>query len=338
MSGDSSGQWGDYTLSSGLLNSATLVSEMLNDLHLADSKIVQVDSNNEIDREIYLHNANVCIVEAFWVVPEKFDVLKEARPNCRFIVRNHSEMPFLSQEGVALGWSLEYVKRGVYLASNVQRTNDDFVKIAKASGYTADQISKFVLLPNFYPVRFSGQPSLEPGPLHIGCFGSIRPLKNMLQQAIAALEYADSVNRVLRFHINGLRVEMGGAPILKNVQSLFDAAADKGHELVMHPWAPHSEFKELMSTMDLSMQVAFSETFNIVTADAVTSGVPVVVSPEIAWVADEFKAQPTDTEDIVRVIGNSLNQGLVGVIKNIIKLASFDRDSIRQWTNILRAV
>ena len=43
----------------------------------------------------------------------------------------------------------------------------------------------------------------------------------------------------------------------------------------------HESFIELVKSMDMCLQVSFTETFNIVTADAVANSVPVVVSSEM---------------------------------------------------------
>ena len=49
----------------------------------------------------------------------------------------------------------------------------------------------------------------------------------------------------------------------------------------------------------MGLQVSFSETFNIVTADLISQGVPVVGSAEIPWTSKWFAAEPTSTQDIV---------------------------------------
>lgn len=330
--------WGDYSLSSGLLNSATLLSQMLNDIGYA-SRVVQVNDNNDIDREVFLFNADVCVIEAFWVVPEKFDELKLARPNCRFLVRNHSELPFLSQDGIAIEWIISYIQHGVYVACNTQRNRDEFQRIATAFGFTDDKIDNIVYLPNFYPISFCGNPDLLKDSIDIGCFGAVRPLKNQLIQAVAAIEWAAENNKILNFHINGGRLEMGGLPIIKNLRALFDPDNTHGkYNLVEHPWTQHDEFKDLMSTMDLSMQVAFSETFNIVTADAITSGVPIVVSPDIYWVDPDFMADPTDSVDIKNTIKKAIDANLLGVVRNIDRLERYDIASINQWTQVLNKI
>jgi hypothetical protein len=61
----------------------------------------------------------------------------------------------------------------------------------------------------------------------------------------------------------------------------------------------HNKFLELLSEMDIGMQVTFTETFNIVSADMVVRRLPVVVSNEVIWAHRWCKAECTDSEDIV---------------------------------------
>lgn len=74
------------------------------------------------------------------------------------------------------------------------------------------------------------------GAIDIGCFGAVRPLKNQLMQAIAAISFARSRGLHLRFHMNGTRIE-GGGPVLKNITAMFARSPDA--ELVLHPWFDH---------------------------------------------------------------------------------------------------
>lgn len=138
----------------------------------------------------------------------------------------------------------------------------------------------------------------------IGCFGAIRPFKNHLTQAFAAIKSVRQMNGYLKFYVNAGRCEQKGEPVLKNLRSLF--AATPNAELVELPWLSHHEFRELLKIMDLSMSVSFTETFNIVTADAVLENVPVVVSPEVSWLPVGVQAPPTDVDAIVQRIGRIL--------------------------------
>src|SRR6516165_3286534 len=73
-------------LSSGLYNSVRFVVDMLNDNDI-EAKMVDVIDNNCIDREVTKFKPTHVIIEAFWVVPEKFDILRPLHPKVKWIVR-----------------------------------------------------------------------------------------------------------------------------------------------------------------------------------------------------------------------------------------------------------
>jgi hypothetical protein len=295
------------TLSSGLLNSATLVSEMLHDLK-TPTKLVQVIDNNGIDREVTQFRPTHVIIEALWVVPDKFDVLTRLHPNVKWIVRNHSNIPFLSNEGIAVEWLIKYIRRpNVFIAMNTEEARNEFIEIiCQHHTMRARDAKKHVIyFPNYYKMTTRDIPhKIANDVLDISCYGAIRPLKNHLKQAVAAISYARRKHKKMNFHINATRLEGHGAPILKNIRALFENQNDI--KLIEHSWVEHEKFLDLMAQMDLSMQVSYSETFNIVSADAVSVGTPVVVSSEISWVPSMFHADPNDTESIIKGIDRAL--------------------------------
>ncbi len=256
--------WGDGTgpfLSSGLFNSANFVCEELRRRGY-NTRLVHVVDNNAIHKEIVAFDATDVIIEAYWVVPEKFEVLREACPDVKFTIRNHSETPFLANEGMAFGWSLDYIKHAnVNLSCNSGRSLREMRTII-SDVYPRIKLEERVpYLPNFYPLKDKKHvtPNLYKDVLDIGCFGAVRPLKNHMMQAIAAIEFAHKRGKALRFHVNAFRVEMNGSPIINNLIELFKRAPNA--ELIQQPWKPHDEFKEVVSKMDFVMQVSFSETF-----------------------------------------------------------------------------
>lgn len=283
------------SLSSGLLNSALFIAEMLSGLGV-EAKVVEVDDNNCIDREVTQYRPSHVVIEALWVVPEKFDVLRPLHPHVRWIVRLHSKASFLANEGIAMEWIHGYLSRGIEVQCNNKDALHELRVVAHSLGWNSHLVTH---LPNYYPAAptHHARPQLDRRAVHIGCFGAVRPLKNHLAQAVAAIAFADDLRAGLRFHINGSRVEGRGEPMLKNLRAIFSASPR--HDLVEHAWAPHAEFLETMKSMDLAMQVSFSETFNIVTADAVASGVPVITSPEVSWIGDYAMADPNDGRAII---------------------------------------
>lgn len=293
--------------SSGLLNSATFVNDMLVK-NGYDAKLVQVVDNNGIDKEVHSFRPDIVIIEAFWVVPEKFDVLTKLHPKVKWVIRAHSEIPFLAHEGSSLGWINEYVQRkNVYVSFNSLQTHFDFVSYLKT--IKAHLAHKLIYLPNYYPVTdkvTDAEWFWDNGEtIDVGCFGAIRPMKNTLIQAFAAVKFADQRGLKCRFHVNAGRVEQKGDNVLRNLRSFFDGLKGK-HELVEHGWLEREEFLKLVSKMHIGLQVSFSETFNIVSADFVSQDTPIVTSAEIDWMPRFFTANPTDVDSIVRAMRRTL--------------------------------
>src|SRR5262249_55082698 len=108
------------------------------------SKLVVVNDNNDIDREVTKFNPTHVIIEALWVVPSKFEVLNRLHPNVDWIIRIHSNLPFLAQEGIAMDWVKEYVKLPkVHVSGNSQEINRDLKSVVSRP-------EKVIYLPNCY--------------------------------------------------------------------------------------------------------------------------------------------------------------------------------------------
>lgn len=287
--------------SSGLKNSVAFVVDALNANGIS-AEVQEVVDNNAIDREVTRYRPTHCVIEALWVVPEKFAILSRLHPRVQWIIRLHSEIPFLAQEGMAMDWLLRYLDYpNVVLAFNSIRTRNDFRLLLKGKYGPEETTARIVYLPNCYDV--GPIPKTDPKPdagiaVDIGCFGAVRPLKNQLIQAVAAIVFADSRGLRLRFHINSSRVEQKGDPVLNNLVALFKHSPK--HELIKHGWRAHSDFLAIVRTMDIGLQTSFTETFNIVSADFASVGVPIIVSEEVGWAANFYKvSQPTSLESIV---------------------------------------
>jgi len=320
------------SLVTGMYNSVTFISEMLNSIGVT-AKVVIVVDNNSIDREVSIFKPTDVFIEGMWVVSEKFDILKKLHPKINWVVRCHSEIPFLSGEGNAIERAFGYVKRGVALSGNSYRVGNTFKSIIGGALLfnKANRDKLFPVLPNYYPVveYKEKQNKKYKQVLDIGCFGAIRPLKNQLIQAIAAIELAKTLGKPLNFHINIGRVEGNATSQLKNIRSLF-YNLDNNYNLIEHSWIEHEEFCDLLEKMDLCMQVSFSETFNIVTADAVVRNVPVVVSSEILWTNHFCWAETTSVEDIVEVGLLVLNNKRI-CRENKSSLKNYSEDTKKVW-------
>lgn len=293
------------TMSTGLFNSANYMHEMMLELGYNSNVEVAVD-NNKIDALVTKYKPKFVVIEALWVVPDKFAVLEPLHPDVTWIVRLHSDMPFIANEGIAMDWIAGYATfPNVIIAPNAPRMYREVREYLKAvyDHTEADLDKKVVFLPNYYPMK--GTKMLVPNKnkywVDIACFGAVRPLKNVLTQAHGALEFARRNGKQLRFHINGGRVEQKGEPVMNNLKGMFENLNDTGHKLIIHPWVNRDEFLVLCKSMDIGMQVSFSETFNIVGADFVSQGVPFLGNAvEITWLSNFASASPVDSQDIAK--------------------------------------
>lgn len=279
--------------SSGLWNSTNFIVDALRKRGI-DCDIVEVQDNNDIDREVTRFKPSICVIEALWVVPEKFEVLKALHPQVQWLVHLHSNICFLALEGIGMAWIKGYVNQGVGLIANSLESYQALLPIVPS-----DMI---VHLPNIYLGKckdFNDRRS--DGVINIGCFGAIRPMKNQLIQALAAIEFAKRRGRFLKFHVNGSRIEVGGDPVLKGLKDLFSGALMA--ELILVKWNEPEEFHDYLNLhIDIGMQVSMTETFNVVTADYLTAGVPIAVSKAVKWVSRFSQAHEESVPSIVRTM------------------------------------
>jgi len=188
-------------------------------------------------------------------------------------------------------------------------------------------------LPNFYPQAYKKKElDTDKYWIDICCFGAVRPLKNHMVQAFAAIEFAEKLGKQLRFHINAGRIEMNGSPVQNNLKGLFQHLHEKGHKLINHQWTPREEFLQLCSQMDIGLQCSFSETFNIVGADLTSQGVPLVGSSEIPWSSYFNNADPTNSQDICRALMKAYNHPRLNVFRNQYHLKRYTNMTKKIWT------
>jgi len=326
-----------YGITSGLFNSATFVVNFLKDKGY-NAKLEPVKDSNAIDKVVTEFNPQVVVIEALWVPPAKFQELVNIprHKNRRWIVRIHSKAPFLANEGLATRWISDYTTISnpkIQIAPNTIELTEQL--------HGAFPEGEFVFLPNIYhPEKFKAKKKKkDPDWIDVGCFGAIRPMKNNYQQALAAIEFSERMGKRLRFHINSSRLEQSGDNVLKNLKALFEHSP---HQLVEHRWYKHKEFLEAASKMDIGMQVSFSESFNIVTADFVTAGVPIVASDDIEWMPGFLKTSPTSHRGMIKRLNRGykwrglsiwlqkISLRIYNIKAKLIWLATLHQDSAKQ--------
>ena len=325
-------------LSTGLFNSASFMEQMLAEHSRAFAMMEVAIDNNCIDRLVTKHKPTHVVIEALWVVPSKFEVLTKLHPKVKWIVRLHSEMPFMAGEGMAMNWIMDYLSyENVSVGVNAPRMLDEvrvYTKLGK--GWPSALVNKRVIyMPNFYPQHYVKKLfDYKKEYVDVGCFGAVRPLKNHLVQAFGALKFANKIKKKLRFHINVGRQEMKGEPVLHNLKAVFMQLAGTGHELVMHEWVQREDFLKLCATMDIGMQCNFSETFNIVGADLVSQGVPLVATKEVPWASRLFNADPNSSDNVAKVLECTYDWPELNVWLNQRNLTKYTNKTIRIWSEL----
>lgn len=331
----------------GLLNSADFLAGGLEVAFDLDVKVVVCTDANDIDREVFNYKPDLCILEALWYTPEKLLEVQQLHRGVVFVVRINSKIPFLALEGMSVGWMKQYL-------TNAKSAKLDNLILSTNNFYCTRDLNAAsipnVYLPNLYPAvpekaetiinkiseeaRLALDMPLDLGKktLNVGCFGAIRPLKNQLIQAVAAIEYANNNGLTLLFHINSSRVEQQGSEPLKNLRSLFEGGP---HHLVEHGWVGHQEFLDVLREMDVCLQVSFTESFNIVTADTISQYVPVVVSPDIDWVPPICRADPNDATAIATTLGYVLGHNALVIRRTVKALNTYTRKGTKEWFNFL---
>jgi hypothetical protein len=324
-------------LSTGLLNSASFVVDCLAEEGKDVALEVAID-NNCIDRLVTKHKPSHVIIEALWVVPSKFDVLRKLHPHVEWIIRLHSETPFIAGEGIAMNWIADYITHpNVYIGINAPRVMEEMKSYLRAKFGSSKDIGKLVVyLPNSYPREYKKAKGIDYSKeaIDISCFGAVRPLKNHLVQALAALTFAQKIGKNLNFHINSERLEMNGSAVLNNIKGMFEQLADTNYRLICHGWKSRDEFLQLCGQMDIGMQVSFSETFNIVGADHISQGVPIVGSAEIPWYIKPIlnePCRPAYSAEIVRDLEFAYKKPELFVKQNQHSLLNYTQATKQTW-------
>ena len=323
-------------LSTGLYNSASFMTDMLNDSGIQSDIAVAID-NNCIDKIVTDYKPTHVIIEALWVVPTKFAVLTKLHPTVQWIIRLHSEMPFMAGEGMAMDWIGDYLSfPNVHIGVNAPRMHEEIQAfISTKTGWSRTQINdRIIYLPNYYPQYYLNKNFVKnKNWVDVSCFGAVRPLKNHLSQAIAAIKFADKIDKQLRFHINVGRIEMKGDPVLRNLKGLFQhlAGSKLNHQLIGHSWMQRDKFLKVCASMDIGMQCNFSETFNIVSADLISQGVPIVGSEEIPWASRFFNAKPSFSDDMSNALLRTYKFPNINVYLNQKNLTKYTNNTNKIW-------
>lgn len=261
----------------------------------ATNNIEIVRAITEYNKEHKHHPITHIIISAPWLSTRDLRAMAEHFKNIKFAVLSHSNVGFLQadpngtrllREGLVLSQELPNFR----IAGNSKKFVD-WMEIAYGV--------PVVLLPNMYPVGDATKPLPGDELIKIGIFGAVRPQKNVITATAAAVAIGRILNRPVELYISSGREEGGVGTLLNAIRQIV--ARVPNFELKHAPWRPWLEFKQTVAEMDLLIQVSYTESFNMVTADGIGCGVPSVVSHAISWAPEEWKANSDEALDVARV-------------------------------------
>lgn len=236
------------------------------------------------------------VIGAPWLQPNEVESLLINLPHVKFVVTSHSNIGFLAVEPAAIkllrGYKLLQDKySNFHVAGNSEKFTEAWGRMFN---------TRVTFLPNLYNLDGKVRPyfvghDIECRPVRIGLFGSVRPLKNFVSAVAACIDISTRLNKEVEIFINAGREE-GGQVTNRAIDELV-VGLDKV-KLVRVMWRDHHHFKKLVGEMDVLMQASYTESFNVVTADGISEGVPSVVSDAITWTPKSWTSKADDVNNI----------------------------------------
>ena len=236
------------------------------------------------------------VISAPWIPARDVARMAANHPEVNFYEVSHSNVGFLQADSHAIKimrevCDLQLSAHNVFAGGNSEK----FVRWASDAWRVP-----VVWVPNLYSIsdsRSSKDRYWEPGTgLRVGIFGANRAQKNHITAAAAAAELAVRYGTPVEVLMSSGRDE--GATDASIREMLADIPNLK---LTKTGWLTWPRFRALVRTVNSVFQVSFTESFNVVAADAIAEGVPVVVGSAIDWVPRHWIANPDDALDVARV-------------------------------------
>lgn len=235
------------------------------------------------------------VICAQWI-PVQFlaSMLARKFPHITFAQNCHSNVGFLQAEPPAIKLLRDVIDMEATLPNLIASSNNLRLCTALHNMYG----KPITHLPNLY--FLSGkEPNQRPfyngGVIRIGCFGSLRVYKNFSTCVAASVELISRLKVQGEIWINSGRNDGAGDVVYRTAKAWTDGLPNV--TLKELPWASWADFKRVVGSMNLVMQVSYTETFNNVVADSISNGTPCVVGPSIEWAPKTWIAEPDDSSN-----------------------------------------
>lgn len=273
------------------------------------------------------------VISAPWIPTLQLQSLMLKYPYIEFACLSHSNVGFLQADTAGVTKIREYL--------DLETANANFRFGGNSRKFCAWVEQAYndpcMWLPNLYYLDHTSAPRRPlyagGGTLRIGAFGALRPLKNFMSAAGAALAIARSMRADLELWISAGRNEGGGNTVVDAIRAMFRGLPYA--KLVENSWQTWPQFRHTVAHMHLLLAVSYTESFHVVTADGITEGVPSVCSDAIDWVPPYWSAPADDVTQIAN-IGIGLLQNIGATSDGLRALSAYNTLGLHQWRQYLR--
>jgi len=278
--------------------------------------------------------SHVIINSPSWITAKQMAELAYAFPHIEFILQNHTGCAYLSidrnrdESGILCNKKIIELQKAT---SNVKVSgnNTRFVEWLRKT-YRCECL----YLPNLYDTHSFVNPYPRKrkigDTIRIGSFGAPRPWKNQLTAAMGAYQLSRQLGVNLELYVNSRRDYE--RLLFQSRLDLF--VGERDAKLIDVPWESWPTFKNTVAHMHLLLQPSFDETFNVVTADGISMGVPSVVGSSIEWTPRDWWCNCEDPTSIARTGLYLLNDDNA-VEDGRQALRSYVRVGLEHWKDLL---
>jgi glycosyltransferase involved in cell wall biosynthesis len=271
------------------------------------------------------------VISAPWIPTLALQTLTGTYSNVQFVTNCHSNVGFLQADAHGVQRFRE--------ALALQQGTWNFQVAGNSPRFVGWVEAAFGLpclwLPNLYYLQRltpSHRPPWHGGALRIGSFSAIRPLKNILTAAAAALEMGREERADLEFWLSGGRLEGGGTTIEQAIQAMYHGLPHA--TVVVQPWQSWPHFRQTVAHMHLLLMPSYTESFQMVAADAIAEGVAVVGSDALYWLPRAWQATSDDAQALARVGRTLLHHPHAGQ-EGLAALQAHDEQGEQAWLTYL---
>lgn len=312
-------------------------------LHVAGYATAEVLRDNSIEAHAHAvrHNVDIVhlldhavrpythvVISAPWLSVHDLRALITHYPDTQFVILSHSNVGFLQADPGGVHLLRKYHELTEFHCNlRVGGNSRKFVDWLRTA-YGRD----VVWLPNLYPIGECDPRPCVQTPLIIGAFGAVRPQKNFMTAAAAAV----AIHRLLGVPVE-LHMSSGGegdqGTTIPAIEQMCSGLAD--FKLVRHDWNYWDQFIGLIGQCDLLLQPSYTESFNMITADGISVGVPSVVSSAISWAPKSWQADSDDALDISHTAVRLLENREVEIEKGVQALFKHNHAGLKAWKHYL---